>query len=327
MPVLLEELLSRIPSDTEQRVGRIRDRFNPLIREALRRETGLRLKRPGAQEDSDGKKEEAVVRTVLEPGVPAGLWGKVIEDRYRLAAVLAPWQHTLQLFRDSSVQVQKVLVPFLLSDPGGSPLLGDRQAHLQPVAELAEDLLREIGKFDLVKWILAVDEDVLGVYRYAEQGGLYGNVYQGHIELYWSVIGLVAQLIDVSVEALTVVVFAHELAHAFTHVGADIDGHRWASAKFSDADRHLTEGLAQYYAALVCERLDRQDAHAMEAYRKLLPHQSAPYHPQEEWLKESTPEEARLAMIETRRNGTGRLGDFHKSLSAAHQRLRTQPRG
>lgn len=55
---------------------------------------------------------------------------------------------------------------------------------------------REIGKFDLVKWILAVDEDVLGIYRYREHGGLFGDVYEGHIELYWSVIGLIAQLID-----------------------------------------------------------------------------------------------------------------------------------
>lgn len=60
MPILLDALLSRIPSDKQQRAEWARDRFNPLIREALRRETGLRLKRPGTQEDSDTKKDEAV---------------------------------------------------------------------------------------------------------------------------------------------------------------------------------------------------------------------------------------------------------------------------
>jgi hypothetical protein len=175
-----------------------------------------------------------------------------------------------------------------------------------------------------IKWILAVDEDILGTYRYREHGGLFGNVYQGHIELYWSVIGLIAQLIDTSVEALTVVVFAHELAHAFIHVGADIDGHRWPSKQFSAGERGLVEGLAQYYTALVCDRLDRQDVHAKEAYHKLLPHQPPPYQPQQRWLKEFTPEEVRLAMIETRRNGTGKVSDFENSLRAAQQRLRRQ---
>jgi hypothetical protein len=189
MPVLLDELLSRIPSDTRQRVERARDRFNPLIREALRRETGLRLKRRGTQEDSDARKEEAVVRTILEPGLPAKLQGAVIEDRYRLAAILAPWKHTLQVLRDSAAEINVKLVPLLLADPAGSSLLKERQAHLRPVGELAEDLLREIAKFDLVKWILAVDGDVLGIYRYSEHEGLFANVYEGRIELYWSVIG------------------------------------------------------------------------------------------------------------------------------------------
>jgi hypothetical protein len=324
MPVLLDELLSRIPSDTRQRVERARDRFNPLIREALRRETGLRLKRPGVQEDSDARKEEAVVRTVLEPGLPAKLQGKVIEDRYRLAAILAPWRHTLHLLRDSSREINEKLVPLLLSDPAGSNLMKERQRHLRPVGELAEDLLREIAKFDLVKWILAVDEDVLGVYRYREHEGFLGIVYEGHIELYWSVIGLIAQLIDTSVEALASVVFAHELAHAFTHVGADIDGHRWPSKQFDDGERGLVEGLAQYYTALVCDRLDRHDTYARDAYQKLLPHQPGPYHSQEKWLREFTPEEVRLAMIETRRKGAGTVGDFEKSLGSAQERLRKQ---
>lgn len=324
MSILLNDLLSRIPSDTQQRVLRTRNRFNPLIREALRRETGLRFKRPGSQEDFENTREEALVRTVLEPGIPTALYSKTIEDRYRLAALLSPWQYTLQLLRDSSKVVEQKLVPFLLSDPVASSFLKDRQGHLQPAAELAEDLLREIGKFDLAKWILEVNEDVLGTYDHREHGGLHGNVYEGRVELYWSIIGLVAQLIDASVEALTIVVLAHELAHAFTHIGADIDGHRWPTDQFDKAECGLAEGLAQYYTALVCSRLDRQGAHAREAYQKLLPHQPPPYQPQENWLKEFTPEEVRFAMIGTRRNGVGTVGKFEELLWAARERLRKQ---
>jgi len=164
----------------------------------------------------------------------------------------------------------------------------------------------------------------LGSYRYREHGGLFGNVYEGHIELYWSIIGLVAQLINTSVEALTVVVFTHELAHAFTHIGADIDGERWPSKEFDEGDRGLAEGLAQYYTARVCDRLERQDVHAKEAYEKLLPHQPPPYQLQRKWLEEFTPEEVRLAMIETRRKGAGKVHDFENLLKAARERLRKQ---
>jgi hypothetical protein len=66
------------------------------------------------------------------------------------------------------------------------------------------------------------------------------------VELFWGVIGLVSRLLGVSVEGLTVKVLAHELAHAYTHVGADADGRRWGTTAFQRTDRALLEG---------CERL------------------------------------------------------------------------
>jgi hypothetical protein len=39
------------------------------------------------------------------------------------------------------------------------------------------------------------------------------------------------------------VVLAHELAHAYTQLGADIDGRRWAAPSFAKAETALKEGL------------------------------------------------------------------------------------
>src|SRR5438045_984553 len=76
----------------------------------------------------------------------------------------------------------------------------------------------------------------------------------------WGVIGLVSDWVGSSVEDLTIVVLTHELAHAYTQLGADIDGRRWPAAAFRRADLPLTEGLAQYYTQAVLERLkDRFD--------------------------------------------------------------------
>src|SRR4030095_13125762 len=117
------------------------------------------------------------------------------------------------------------LVPQIGDMPCSAELLGDLPASLAPAHELAGRLINEANKFDLLKWLLAVNEDILGIYRYsAISGRKLRNGVEGEIELYWGIIGLISRLLRCSVEALTVVVLAHELAHAYTHLGYDIDG-------------------------------------------------------------------------------------------------------
>jgi hypothetical protein len=53
------------------------------------------------------------------------------------------------------------------------------------------------------------------------------------IRLYWVVIGIAARTLGVAVEALTIVVLAHELARAYTHLGRDIDNERWDTGHFA----------------------------------------------------------------------------------------------
>jgi len=93
--------------------------------------------------------------------------------------------------------------------------------------------------------IFDIREDVLGAYYFRIP----------EIRLYWVVIGIVARAIGVSVEALTVVVLAHELAHAYTHLGHDIDNERWETERFARTELDIVEGLAQFYTQvdqLVC---------------------------------------------------------------------------
>src|SRR5262249_44577334 len=134
----------------------------------------------------------------------------------------------------------------------------------------------------------------------------------------------VAAMLGVEPEALTAVVLAHELAHAYTHVGADIDGDRWASKSFADSQHALKEGLAQYYTERVCHRLANQFPNAVLAYRELLQRQPAAYHTHEKWLKEFRPEEIRSAMLSIRRSGVGTEAEFNEELENARRRLRCE---
>lgn len=323
MSIPLEKLLERIPSDTEDRVAQARDRFNQLIREALRQESALRLRRD-ADEHAGLKKQEPVsVKAVLLPGLPAALRGKTIDEKYWLAAMLAPWKHTFEQLRDSSKDGQQI-VKILSEGQTGASIVKGRDSHLPHVVSLAEDLLNEIGKFNLARWIFDVNQDVLGIYRYRLPSELFDDPSNANIELYWAVIGLVAKLEGVPVEALTVVVFAHELAHAYTHLGSDIDGKRWATKDFHKSEHGLVEGLAQYYTALVCERLGDHEPNAEKAYKELLKDQPVAYHSHEKWLKDFKPEEIRLAIIETRRGGAGSIKAFEATLENARARLRRE---
>ena len=319
MNVSLEELLAQIPSDTQERVERTKDLLNKPIREALRQETGLRLERSGY--------EEAVVSIHLVPGFPTSLRHLQISDEYRLATMLAPLGPELKRLKQASGRVDES-IKRLPTDMEVAELKNDARDCLPSAAQLAEVLLREIGKFNLLKAlferashteeIAEVADDILGQYHFgaAIRGGNRGNVH-----LYWGVIGLVAGILDVRIEDLTAVVLTHELAHAYTHLGYDIDGRQWDSNSFKDSDSPLKEGLAQYYTGVINARL-RQMPDSLAAFKRLLLDQPNPYQAHVPWLEHFSPEEVRLAMIETRRQKKGRIEHLESVMQVAKDRLR-----
>jgi hypothetical protein len=317
--MLLEELLSMVPGDTEERVERTRSRTNQQIRDALRHEMALRLNRRGGDEKA-GSSIAAGVKVSVLPGLPLPLQKRELPPDTWLASQLATWQHSLRQLHQSSGDCQK-LVAILSTDRRGAAVVAGAGQHLEAVHRLADTLLREAAKFNLVKWILEVEEDVLGAYFYQTRS-LFDASVDARIELYWGVIGLVAMALGVTIEDLTVAVLAHELAHAYSHLGYDIDGQQWASGSFAKSDKGLKEGLAQYYGFAACNRLARIAPGSSTAFDELLKRQPSAYQTQKPWLEKATLEEVRLAMIETRRKQIGRLSEFTASLSDAAKKLR-----
>ena len=189
----------------------------------------------------------------------------------------------------------------------------------------AERLLQESATFNLAQWILDVDEDVLGTYRYYLPDPRHPSQRRRQdswIELYWAVIGLFARLLVVSIEDLTVVVMAHELAHAYTHRGTDIDGLAWSPEDFAGTEHGLKEGLAQQYASAVCQRLALAAPNAKGAFDRLIEQQPEAYKTHKPWAKKSQPEELRLAMLQVRRAGAGTLEEFNGYRKKARESLR-----
>ena len=137
------------------------------------------------------------------------------------------------------------------------------------------------------------------------------------------VIGLIAAMLNVPVEALTIVVLTHELAHAYTHLGRDIDGQRWDTAAFTKMELEIVEGLAQFYTKVICERLVGRYPVAKDAYEKLLKIQFGPYVVHDQWgdTRDQAGEVVRFAMIDTRSRRLTTSDEFHQELKEIRQRI------
>lgn len=324
MAIALTKLLSRIAPETETVVEKTRQRFNQSVRQVLRAETRLQLSNVVTGADGE-ERETRSVRVFVMPGMPEELESLLFDDDLRLAIELAPLRSILETAHASMLELLPPITRLSKQEDFDSRF-PEAVGTVLATRDLTAGLLAEASKFDLLEKIFAINEDVLGLYSYrlpASRSMFDDDAPPNvRVDLYWCVIGLIAKILGVSVEALTVKVLAHELAHAYTHIGADADGKRWDAFAFAETDRALKEGLAQYYTVRVLDRLDRQIPSARTAYEKLLPHQPEIYRTHVPWLTEHTPEEVRDAMLTMRRLGVGTVDEFAEALGDARARLR-----
>lgn len=131
-------------------------------------------------------------------------------------------------------------------------------------------------------------------------------------------IALIAAMIDVQIEDLTVVTLAHELSHGYSHLGRDIDGGHWNDQAFGASELGVVEGLAQFYTNVVTDKMVSRSPGGCRAYLRLLELQSGPYRVHEDWLKDSPGrrgETVRFAMLAARSSGAVKYEDWKKMLS------------
>jgi hypothetical protein len=138
---------------------------------------------------------------------------------------------------------------------------------------------------------------------------------------------MIAAMLGVSIEDLTVVVLIHELAHGYTHIGRDIDGTRWNDMAFKESDPHVTEGLAQFYTQVISEGLASRTPGVLTAYEALLTLQGGPYLAHQEWLQEDKRqrgETVRFALNSARSRGAIEYDAWLQLLDFARNSLRKQ---
>jgi len=330
--------MAMVPPETENLVKGVRLGFNQSVRNILRREMGLQLTRNEEGGQRSSRPTSNVPIKVL-PGYPAEYRFIELDSEKRLPILLAPLLGDFRAFIVSGETIQMRL-------PSETPedLKQTVSDHFPSSIEAARRLLNIADKYDPIPDLFGdpVDDhspgknyllDFLGVYRYRFRNSASDPAEEteridAKIELYWGAIGLCAGILGTTVEGLTLQVLAHELAHAYSHMGYDIDARRWPSARFRDSDPAIKEGLAQYYAHRTVIELQTKMPQALSAHNALVPRQPHPYKVHIRWEEgfddggSFTPEEVRLAMISIRRDPDTDLNNFEMHLVQARERLR-----
>ncbi len=319
MSIRLTELVKRLPPDTQQRVEEAKKRHGNAVREALRAETALRLNRPDA--DSRGEEESRSIPVYVKAALPLSLEKFEFPEDERLALLLWVNRRCIELLAEGSAGVQGLIGELQSFELGKAFLVGQVQ-DLGPAHLLASHMLQRLRGFDPFQRIFEVHEGILGAYFYTVPRTEHIDSPSPRVELYWGVIGLFAQWLNLSPEDLTVAAMAHELAHGYTHIGADIEGDRWPSIAFSKTETGLKEGLAQYYAARVCQRMAAKHPGPLRAFEEMLPRLPMQYHTHKDWLEHHQPESVRLAMLQLRRREVLGLDQFNAMLTRAADSLR-----
>jgi len=283
------EALERVSPGIRKTVDRAYRQWNGIVREYLRTETGLRL---AVGEDSQS------VPIKLADGMPLS-FNEVMRQFESVDWLLLNRPAILQA-AEGAWWMGEILgrAREAWGDEAGPADIKD----IERVQQTAESWLLKLDDQKTIQKIAGIEEDVLGAYFFRVP----------EIRLYWIVIGIIARTLGVSIDALTVVVLAHELAHAYTHLGRDIDNERWETAHFSSSELNIVEGLAQFYTKVICERLQERLPAALQAYEALLKEQGGPYKAHLQWVEgdERGGEIVRVSMIECRSKGITSSSEF-----------------
>ena len=280
------EALDRISPEIRDAVEQACKRWNAVVREYMRAETGLHF-----------AADSRSVPIKVVDGLPAHV-AEILEQFEGLEQLLLSRPAIVAVAKNARIMEGCVELASTTwgTDAGPAPI-----DDIKRVRITAEGWLKKLDAKQPAKQIMGIEEDVLGAYFF--------RIPQ--IRIYWIVLAITARALGVSIEALTIVVLAHELAHAYTHLGSDTDNEQWETAHFAASDLDIIEGLAQFYTHNVCRQLLARTSAPLDAYNVLLKQQSGPYTAHLQWVDgEGGSEIVRVSMIECRSKGITSSSEF-----------------
>lgn len=280
----------------------------------------------GAENELGAEKQTvSKVPIKVDIGYPSKLEHIEVPQEFELAALLSLIKPDLENLYHSSRAEGSFIAHYQHKDRifpyvGGAIFDASREV---------QELLEYANQYDLVRKVLSIDNNILGCYSFFPENSpsdrTPASATTGNISLFWGTIGLVAQALGVGIQNLSIVVLAHELAHAYTHLGCDTDGCKWDDTSWTHSEPAVIEGLAQFYTEKVLYRLRHRIPGCYEAYEKLLEKQNDNYHAHKLWIDDmkASSEAVRLTLISLRKGRKVWRSQFNEFLRENVQKLRT----
>ena len=299
-----------LQKDAEQIVTQTYEQWNQLLRNYIRSETGLKLS-VGGQHTSVPVKIKGSLplsfRRVFEFNDPETELWELMTNR----PILEKTRVGLGLARRNTT-----IIKYFLSQNDGDDY--ELKCSLEKSEDFIDRALKMLATENpILEKIRRIDEDILGSYFFRIP----------EIHIYWKVIAFLAPSLNVPIEDLALITLAHEIAHAYTHLGRDIDGDQWDTESFADSDIRIVEGLAQFYTETICRGLAKRKPTVSETFRTFVKDLEEPYRVHSRWFDNSSnqnrtfKEVVRYAMVNCRKNGTTDYGFFCKTISDTKQRI------
>lgn len=154
--------------------------------------------------------------------------------------------------------------------------------------------------------------DVLGEYDSRHQP-------RPRIHLHALVIGLVSQALELSVNHVSLITLIHEYAHAYTHLGKDVDDNAWSLEGYENLDVTVKEAVAQFYTAYLCNELDKVNPGLKVAFDRLTSMQNSMYRQYQLWPCQGRHigECVRIGIIKARKERISSESEFEACLNDA----------
>ena len=295
----IRHLLSSQKVETQSIVEKACKQANLAVREYLRDETALKISHPGRRQTVPFQVVDGLPRSLEQrlDQLPEDIFLFLLQSRH----LLNQGHSALQLLDKN---LHQVLQAFEAEDSG-------EKIGLNKSLKLIENVLDKINLIKLPELILNINEDVMGAYFYKIPA----------IQIYWMPIGLIAGALDITVDDLSFIVLAHELAHAYTHLGLDIDKIQWQTEMFANTNLMIVEGLAQFYTEGICKKLEPNNPGLLKAFYKLLDHQPPPYTNFREWADKHASEVVRFTLIATRSNNILKYDQFLNIMNDIEEKI------
>lgn len=296
----IKDLIQQAGAAAQESVTAAKNRYLDQVRAVLRDLTRLKFTDRQGVESQHTSVPIRVVAGLPEPLKNMGEEMLPSGEQLGIEKIGMWWQDIQSL--DAVTLRLRPLVRVLRETPGWLDRAEAYDRRLNETLSLAQELADYAAKAELLKRLTEINKDILGVYMPTAR--LIPD--RGQIEIYWVVIGAVARLLGVDAEALAVVVMAHELAHAYTHVGLDSNRNRWEDG-FWGCNPGITEGLAQYYTHLTAAALKEERGYdrIWTAYDELTKLQKANgakvYVNHLLWMEKISPEAMRQGLLDLRR--------------------------